>query len=86
MQWDFWTLCPQTAHQVIWLMGDRGFPKTAAHERVSSHTYMWVTRRTTVLVKYHFITDQGIEFWPRPKATGWPGPSLTITPRICTGD
>ena len=23
MQWDFWTLLPQTAHQVIWLMGDR---------------------------------------------------------------
>jgi catalase len=28
MQWDFWTLLPETAHQVVWLMGDRGFPKT----------------------------------------------------------
>ena len=28
MQWDFWTLLPETAHQVIWLMGDRGFPST----------------------------------------------------------
>src|SRR3981081_3018892 len=26
MQWDFWTLLPETAHQVIWLMGDRGLP------------------------------------------------------------
>lgn len=28
MQWDFWTLRPETAHQVTWLMGDRGIPKT----------------------------------------------------------
>ncbi len=28
MQWDFWTLLPQTAHQVVWLMGDRGLPQT----------------------------------------------------------
>src|ERR1700716_3500038 len=28
MQWDFWTLSPETAHQVAWLMGDRGIPKT----------------------------------------------------------
>ena len=31
MQWDFWTLLPETAHQVIWLMGDRGFPRTFRH-------------------------------------------------------
>jgi len=23
MQWDFWTLSPESAHQVTWLMGDR---------------------------------------------------------------
>ena len=28
MQWDFWTLLPETAHQVVWLMGDRGLPKS----------------------------------------------------------
>lgn len=26
MQWDFWTLSPESAHQVTWLMGDRGIP------------------------------------------------------------
>ncbi len=31
MQWDFWTLLPETAHQVVWLMGDRGLPKTWRH-------------------------------------------------------
>ena len=35
MQWDFWTLSPESAHQVTWLMGDRGVPKTLpAHERL----------------------------------------------------
>ncbi len=28
MQWDFWTLSPESAHQVTWLMGDRGIPRT----------------------------------------------------------
>ncbi|SHL26977.1 Catalase-related immune-responsive [Streptomyces yunnanensis] len=31
MQWDFWTLSPESAHQVTWLMGDRGIPKTYRH-------------------------------------------------------
>ena len=65
MQWDFWTLLPQTAHQVIWLMGDRGFPKTFRHMNgYSSHTYMWINAEgVQSWVKYHFISDQGIEFW-----------------------
>ena len=65
MQWDFWTLLPQTAHQVIWLMGDRGFPKSWRHMNgYSSSTYMWINAQgERVWVKYHFKTDQGIEFW-----------------------
>src|SRR2546430_1953706 len=43
MQWDFWTLSPESAHMVTWLMGDRGIPKTYRHMNgYSSHTYMWV--------------------------------------------
>ena len=64
MQWDFWTLLPQTAHQVIWLMGDRGFPRDFRHMNgYSSHTYMWINAEgVRHWVKYHFISDQGIEF------------------------
>jgi catalase len=64
MQWDFWTLSPETAHQVTWLMGDRGIPKSWRHMNgYSSHTYMWVNARGGKFwVKYHFKTDQGIEF------------------------
>jgi catalase len=64
MQWDFWTLSPESAHQVTILMGDRGIPKTWRHMNgYSSHTYMWVNAQgERFWVKYHFKTDQGIEF------------------------
>jgi catalase len=64
MQWDFWTLSPESAHQVTWLMGDRGIPKTWRHmDGFSSHTYMWVNAEGDKFwVKYHFKTDQGNEF------------------------
>jgi len=40
MQWDFWTLSPDSAHPVTWLMGDRGIPRTWRHMNgYSSHTY-----------------------------------------------
>ena len=70
MQWDFWTLLPETAHQVIWLMGDRGFPKTWRHMNLySSRTHLWINAQSERFwVKYHFITDQGIEFWTQAEA------------------
>jgi catalase len=70
MQWDFWTLLPETAHQVVWLMGDRGLPKTWRHMNgYSSHTYMWINARgQRFWVKYHFKTDQGIEFFTDEQA------------------
>ncbi|HWG64520.1 MAG TPA: catalase [Streptosporangiaceae bacterium] len=70
MQWDFWTLLPETAHQVVWLMGDRGLPKTWRHMNgYSSHTYMWINEQgQRFWVKYHFKTDQGIEFFTDEQA------------------
>jgi catalase len=64
MQWDFWTLSPESAHQVTWLMGDRGIPRTWRQMNgYSSHTYMWSNAGgDRFWVKYHFKTDQGIEF------------------------
>jgi len=70
MQWDFWTLLPETAHQVVWLMGDRGLPKSWRQMNLySSHTYMWLNAAgQRFWVKYHFITDQGIDFWTQAEA------------------
>ncbi len=70
MQWDFWTLSPESAHQVTWLMGDRGIPRTWRHMNgYSSHTYLWINERGVKFwVKYHFRTDQGIEFFTQHEA------------------
>ena len=77
MQWDFWTLSPESSHQVTWLMGDRGIPKTWRHMNgYSSHTYMWVNAGGDKFwVKYHFKTDQGIEFLTQEEADKLAGES-----------
>ena len=64
MQWDFWTLVPESAHQVTWLMGDRGIPKTWRHMNgYGSHTYSWKNAAGELFwVKYHFISGQGVEY------------------------
>jgi catalase len=63
MQWDFWTHNPESAHQVTWLMGDRGIPKSfRTMNGYGSHTYMWVNAAGEKFwVKYHFKSDQGVE-------------------------
>ncbi len=77
MQWDFWTLSPESAHQVAWLMGDRGIPRTWRHMNgYSSHTYMWVNAAGDKFwVKYHFKTDQGIECLTQEEADELAGSS-----------
>jgi catalase len=64
MQWDFWTLSPESAHQVTILMSDRGIPKSWRHMNgYGSHTFMWINEGGEKFwVKYHFKTDQGIDF------------------------
>lgn len=61
MQWDFWTQNPESAHQVTYLMGNRGLPKTWREMNgYGSHTYMWVNEAGEKFwVKYHFISQQG---------------------------
>ncbi|WP_106745527.1 catalase [Yoonia maritima] len=61
MQWDFWTLSPESAHQVTYLMGDRGIPKTWREMNgYSSHTYSLINAEGEKFwVKFHFHTNQG---------------------------
>ena len=63
MQWDFWTLSPESAHQVTVLMSDRGTPRSWRHMHgFSSDTYMWENGAGEKFwVKYHFRTEQGIQ-------------------------
>jgi len=77
MQWDFWSLSPESAHQVAWLMGDRGIPKSWRHMNgYTSHTYMWVNAAGEKhWVKYHFKTDQGVECLTQEEADKLAGES-----------
>ncbi len=61
--WDFWSLSPESLHQVTYLMGDRGIPATFRHMNgYGSHTFKWVNHEgKAVWVKYHFKTEQGVK-------------------------
>ncbi len=63
MQWDFWTNNPESAHQVTYLMGDRGLPRTWREMNgYGSHTYLWVNEAgEKYWVKYHFISRLGFK-------------------------
>ena len=75
MQWDFWTLNPESAHQVTYLMGRRGLPKTWRHMNgYGSHTYLWVNAAgEKCWVKYHFHTRQGMEYLSNGEAARMAG-------------
>jgi catalase len=51
-------------------MGDRGIPRTWRHMNgYTSHTYMWINAvGEQFWVKYHFKTDQGVEFFTQDEA------------------
>jgi catalase len=70
MQWDFWTRNPESSHQVTYVMGQRGLPRTWRHMNgYASHTYMWVNASgTKCWIKYHFHTQQGMEFLSNAEA------------------
>jgi catalase len=61
--WDFWSLSPESLHQVTILMSDRGIPATFRHMHgFGSHTFKWVNAEGDgVWVKYHFKTEQGVK-------------------------
>ncbi|HJE02510.1 Vegetative catalase [Aliarcobacter thereius] len=61
--WDFWSLSPESLHQVTILMSDRGLPKSLRHiNGYGSHTYSLInSKNERFWVKFHFKTLQGIE-------------------------
>ena len=69
-QWDFWTLSPESTHQVALLMSDRGTPRTWRHMHgFGSHTFMWINGAgERHWVKYHWKTEQGIANFTRDDA------------------
>jgi catalase len=63
MQWDFWSLCPESLHQVTILFSDRGLPASFRHiNGYGSHTYSLINAAgERVWCKFHFKTKQGIK-------------------------
>ncbi len=60
---DFWSLSPESLHQVTILMSDRGLPKSPMHMNgYGSHTFsLWNAAGERFWVKFHFKTEQGHE-------------------------
>ena len=68
--WDFWSLSPESLHQVTTLMSDRGLPRGYRHVNgYGSHTYSFLnTNGERFWVKFHFKTQQGHQFWTNEEA------------------
>lgn len=65
MQWDFWSLCPESLHQVTILFSDRGIPASyRTMHGFGSHTYSFVNAKgERVWCKFHFKSMQGVKNW-----------------------
>ncbi|XP_034541149.1 catalase isoform X2 [Notolabrus celidotus] len=70
MVWDFWSLRPESLHQVSFLFSDRGLPDGYRHMNgYGSHTFKLVnTNGEGLYCKFHFKTDQGIKNLPVEEA------------------
>jgi len=68
--WDFWSLTPESLHQVTILMSDRGIPTAPMYMNgYGSHTYsFWNNTGERFWVKFHFKTRQGHRFYTNSEA------------------
>jgi catalase len=79
--WDFWSLSPESLHQVTILMSDRGLPISVRHiNGYGSHTYSLINAAgERVWVKFHFKTQQGHKHWTNAEASDVVGRSREST-------
>jgi catalase len=68
--WDFWSLSPETLHQVTILFSDRGLPQGYRFMHgFGSHTYSFINEAgERFWVKFHFKSMQGIRTWSNREA------------------
>ncbi len=73
--WDFWSLNPESLHQVLILMSDRGTPHGYRHMHgFGSHTFSMINAENDrVWVKFHFKTKQEIKNFDQNSATQMKG-------------
>ena len=70
MMWDFWSLNPESLHQVLILMSDRGTPFGFRHMHgFGSHTFSMINAKNErVWVKFHIKTQQKIKNFTNEEA------------------
>lgn len=63
MMWDFWSLNPESLHQVMILFSDRGTPYGYRHMHgFGSHTFSFLNAANERhWVKFHWVNQQGIK-------------------------
>ncbi len=68
--WDFWSLSPESLHQVTILMSDRGLPTAPMYMNgYGSHTFsFWNDDGERFWVKFHFKTQQGHKHFTNAEA------------------
>ncbi len=68
--WDFWSLSPESLHQVTILFSDRGLPQNVRQMHgFGSHTYSFINAAgERFWVKFHFKSLQGIANWTNAEA------------------
>jgi catalase len=68
--WDFWSLSPESMHQITILFSDRGLPVGVRHiNGYGSHTYSFINSdNERFWVKFHFKTLQGHKHWTNAEA------------------
>ncbi len=78
MMWDFYSLSPETLHQVIILMSDRGTPYSYRNmDGFGSHTFSLINKSNEqIWVKFHFKTMQGIKNFTEKEANDMKGIDL----------
>ena len=84
MWWDYWSQVPESLHQVLWLMGDRGAPMGWRHiNGYGSHAFSFINEQNErIWVKFHYLTDQGIKNFTEEQWMHMQG----IEPRWATKD
>jgi len=75
MMWDFWSLNPESLHQVMFVMSDRGTPYGYRFMHgFGSHTFSFINAENErVWVKFHFISQQGIKNFTNDEAVKMKG-------------
>jgi catalase len=75
MMWDFWSLNPESLHQVLILMSDRGTPYGYRHmDGFGSHAFSLINAKNErIWVKFHFKTQQSVKNFTNESASAMRG-------------